>query len=57
MAQQGGWRIVDIAKTIDRGHATIERWIKAYREGGIDGLLKREHHARKPRLSPDDIDA
>ena len=45
MAQQGGWRIADIAKALNRGHATIERWIKAYRQGGIDALLKRQHHA------------
>ena len=57
MAQQGGWHIADIAKTLDPGHATIERWIRAYRQSGIDGLLKKKHHTRKPRLSPDDIDA
>ena len=32
-----------ISSTIKRGRATIARWIKAYKEGGTEQLLKRQH--------------
>lgn len=57
MAQRGGFRIADIAKAIGRGHATIERWLKRFRKGGISELLKREHNARKPQLTAKDVQA
>ena len=57
MGQQGGWRIADIAKALGRGHATIERWLKTYREGGLANLLLRRQRTRRPRLNAEDIEA
>ena len=36
--------------TLKRGRATIGRWLKAYKEGGIEQLLKRKHGGRKASL-------
>lgn len=50
MAQQGGWRIADIAAALGRGTATIGRWVRKFRSGGIPELLKRSHGARRAQL-------
>ena len=39
MAQQGEWKIALIAKALSRGTATISRWLRKYRDGGICQLL------------------
>ena len=57
MAQQGGWRIADIAKALGRGSATIGRWFDKFRQGGIPALLKRGHGARSPQLDSADQQA
>ena len=57
MAQQGQWTMQQIAQAIGKGRATIGRWIKAYRQDGISGLLGRGHGGRRPKLKADDIDA
>jgi len=57
MAQQGHWRIADIALALGRGHATIERWIRAYRQGGIPALLFHRQKTRDPQLTAEDIEA
>ncbi len=57
MAQQGGWRIADIAKALGRGSATIGRWFDKFRQGGLPALLKRGHGARSPQLDSADQQA
>lgn len=57
MAQQGGWRIADIAKALGRGSATIGRGFDKFRQGGIPALLKRGHGARSPQLDSADQQA
>ncbi len=42
MAQQGVWILVDIGRALSKGRATIGRWLKSYREDGMEG--------RKPRV-------
>ena len=43
MAQLGHSRIADIAQGLGRGRATIVRWLRKYRQGGLPGLLSRRH--------------
>ena len=57
MTQQGRWTMQQIAQAQGKGRATIGRWIKAYREEGLNGLLGRGHGGRYPKLKADDIDA
>ena len=40
-----------------RGRSSIARWLKAYREGGIEKLLQRRHGGRSTSLSEPDQDA
>ncbi len=39
-----------IGLTLRHGRSSIGRWLKAYREGGIEQLLKRKHGGRKTSL-------
>jgi transposase len=55
MAQEGRFRISDIAAALGRSTATIVRWLRQFREGGILTLLKRGHGGRKAKLKPEDI--
>ncbi len=48
MAQQSEWKIAEIAKALSRGPATISRWLRKYREGGICQLLQRSNGSRPP---------
>lgn len=57
MAQQGQWTLAEIAKALGKDRTTIVRWLKSYRQGGLQGLLARGHGGRKPRLKTDDIEA
>jgi transposase len=57
MGESGKSTSFGIAQALGRGRATIARWIKAYREGGFEGLLKRGHKGREPRLSSSDLEA
>ena len=50
MGQQGGFPIADIAAALGRGTATIGRWLRKFRSGGIPELLKREHGSRRAQL-------
>ena len=54
MAQQGGYTLEQIGSSLNRGRATIARWLKAYKEGGIDKLLHRGHGGRSASLSISD---
>jgi len=56
MAQQGNFRLEQIGSTLNRGQSTIARWLKAYREGGIEKLLYRAHGGRSASLSRSDQD-
>ena len=57
MAQQGEWTLKQIGKALSKDRTTIVRWMKAYRQGGLQGLLARGHGGREPRLKEDDIEA
>lgn len=54
MAQQGGYTLEQIGSSLSRGRATIARWLRAYREGGIGNLLHRGHGGRLASLSESD---
>ena len=41
LAHQGSQTLEQIGVILKRGRATIARWVKAYREGGIQKLLQR----------------
>ena len=57
MAQQGKWTRGQISEALGKGRSTINRWLAAYRTGGIKGLLRRGYLGKRPTLTPDDIDA
>lgn len=57
MGQQGKWTMAEIGEAMGRGRATIGRWIKAYREGGLEGLLERGHGGRRSQLTEADRQA
>ena len=57
MAQQGQWTLKQIAQALGKDRTTIVRWLKAYRQGGLQGLLARGHGGRLPRLKKEDIEA
>ena len=40
-----------IGRTLKRGRSTIGRWLKSYKQGGIEQLLQRKHDGRKASLS------
>ncbi len=56
MAQQGTWLLAEIGRAIGKGRATVGRWLKSYREGGMKGMLKRGHGGRKAQLQQDDVE-
>lgn len=56
MGQQREFTLATIAKVLSRGRATVARWVKAYREGGLEGLLQRRYEGRKARLLGEDIE-
>ncbi len=57
LGQQGTWTLERIGKMLGRGRATMGRWVKAYREGGLPGLLPREHGGREARVGESDREA
>lgn len=56
MGQQRKFTLATIAKVLDRGRATVARWVKAYKEEGLEGLLRRRHKGRQAKLSKADIE-
>jgi len=54
MVYQGSQTLEQIGSILKRGRATIARWLKAYREGGMEKLLHRGHGGRKASLSQSD---
>ena len=57
MAQQGTWVLSEIGRAISKGRSTVSRWLKSYREEGVEGMLDRGHGGRKPQLDASDIEA
>ena len=57
MGQQGDWTLEKIAHTWGRGRDIIVRWVRTYREGGVQRLLARRYEGRRARLSEDDQQA
>ena len=57
MAQQGQWTLAEIAKVLGKNRSTIVRWLMAYRQGGLQGLLTRGHGGRQPSVNKDDKEA
>lgn len=57
LIQQGGHTLRQIGSILNRGRTTIARWLKAYREGGIEKLLQRGHGGRGASLSQTDQEA
>ncbi len=51
MAQQGTWVLGEIGRAISKSRSTVSRWLKTYREEGIEGMLDRGHGGRKPQLA------
>jgi len=51
LAHQGSQTLEQIGSILKRGRATVARWVKAYREGGVEKLLHRDHDGRKASLS------
>ena len=56
MAQQGEWTLQQIAKALGKHRATIARWLRAYRQGGLPAKMAREHGGRLASLNSDDVD-
>src|SRR5919198_5957853 len=54
MGQQGEWTCEKIAHTLGRGRDTMVRWVRAYRQGGISGLLGGRDEGRGGEMSADD---
>jgi len=57
IAQQGKYTLEEIALSLKRGRRTIVRWLRSYREGGIEKLLHRGHGGRRASLSQSDQEA
>jgi transposase len=43
--------VATVAQVMDTTQQTVLRWIAAYREGGVDGLLPRAKRPRRPKLT------
>ena len=49
LGQQEQWTLQQVADVVKRGRATIIRWVRAYRQGGIEGVLARHYKGgRRP---------
>lgn len=57
MAQQGEWTLREIGKALGKQRSTIARWLREYRRGGLESLLRRGHGGRGARLNENDIEA
>jgi len=54
MSFQGKNTLEQIGSILKHGRATIARWLKSYRDGGIENLLHRDHKGRSASLSESD---
>lgn len=48
LAEEPGLQLVDVARLVGRHPATIERWWRRYREGGLAALLEVRQQGRRP---------
>lgn len=46
-----------IADKLDRGRSSVQRWVYAYREGGIDAVVIKPQPGRPPKLAGDQEEA
>ena len=44
------------SKIFNRNRSFAERWMKAYKSGGVDNLKDKPHTGRKPLLSKKELD-
>ena len=51
LGQQGHYTLQEIGQIVGRGRSTIARWVQAFRQGGIEGLLRRRHKGSAGRVS------
>lgn len=51
LGQQGHSTLQEIGDIVGRGRATIGRWVKVYRAGGVSGLLRRRYKGSRGRVS------
>ena len=42
----------ELVKRLNRGHATITRWLKKYKQGGLQGLLEVKYAPGKETIFP-----
>jgi transposase len=45
-----GKEAVDIADRLDRSRRSVQDWVYAYRDGGIDGIQPKPRRGRNPKL-------
>jgi transposase len=57
LGQQGRWTLQEIAQALGRGRTTIARWVRVYRERGLEGLGHRGHGGRRAKLTAADQEA
>lgn len=50
LGQQGQYTLQEIGEIVGRSRSTIARWVKAFRQGGIEGLLRRQHKGSAGRV-------
>ena len=47
-----GWKQADVATFLGVHPVTVNKWVRAHRVGGDDGLARTPHPGRKPFLTP-----
>src|SRR5271170_5069421 len=48
-----GKQTLDIADRLDRSRRSVQDWVYAYRDGGIDAIQPKPQPGRKPKLTPE----
>ncbi len=58
LGQQGQWTLEEIGEILKRSRVTIIRWVRAYRQGGVKGLVERHYEGerRKPSLRGQELE-
>jgi transposase len=51
MLGQQSYTLAEIAWIVGRGRATVARWIRLYRQGGLEALLKTRYKGRAGSVS------
>lgn len=50
-----GWSQKDVADFLGVHPVTVNKWVRAYRAGGAEGLSGKPHPGRKPFLTPGQV--